>query len=77
MRLKLTTIAALSALAAPAGAADLVYGNWTPAREYQNVNVMPEAFRMIEKETDPAKFIDLTFVEGHINIPPAMLKAAP
>ena len=28
--------------------------------------------RMIEKETDPAKFIDLSFVEGHINIPPAM-----
>jgi NitT/TauT family transport system substrate-binding protein len=28
--------------------------------------------RMIEKETDPAKFIDLTFVEGHINIPAAM-----
>jgi TRAP-type C4-dicarboxylate transport system substrate-binding protein len=54
MRLKLTTIAALSALAAPAGAADLVYGNWTPAREYQNVNVMPEAFRMIEKETGGA-----------------------
>jgi NitT/TauT family transport system substrate-binding protein len=28
--------------------------------------------RMIEKETDPAKFIDLTFVEGHQNIPAVM-----
>ena len=28
--------------------------------------------RMIEKGTDPAKFIDLCFVEGHINIPAAM-----
>jgi NitT/TauT family transport system substrate-binding protein len=28
--------------------------------------------RMIEKDTDPAKFIDLTFVEGHQNIPAAM-----
>ena len=28
--------------------------------------------RMIEKETDPAKFIDLSFVEGHQNIPAAM-----
>ena len=27
--------------------------------------------RMIEKETDPAKFIDLSFVEGHQNIPAA------
>ena len=31
--------------------------------------------RMIEKDTDPVKFIDLSFVEGHINIPAAM-KAA-
>ena len=52
--MKLTLAIALSLLAAPAVAADLVYGNWTPAREYQNVNVMPEAFRMIEKETNGA-----------------------
>ena len=32
--------------------------------------------RMIEKETDPAKFIDLCFVEGHINIPAAMKRPA-
>ena len=28
--------------------------------------------RMIEKDTDPSKFIDLTFVEGHENLPAAM-----
>jgi NitT/TauT family transport system substrate-binding protein len=28
--------------------------------------------RMIEKETDPTKFIDLSFVEGHANVPAAM-----
>jgi NitT/TauT family transport system substrate-binding protein len=28
--------------------------------------------RMIEKETDPKAFIDLSFVEGHVNIPAAM-----
>jgi NitT/TauT family transport system substrate-binding protein len=28
--------------------------------------------RMIEKDTDPAKFIDLTFVPGHENLPAAM-----
>jgi hypothetical protein len=32
MKLKLTTIAAALALATPAPAADLVYGNWTPAQ---------------------------------------------
>src|SRR5688572_33201507 len=31
--------------------------------------------RMIEKETDPAKFIDLSFVDGHINIPAVMRPA--
>jgi hypothetical protein len=30
------------------------------------------AQRMIEKDTDPAKFIDLSFVPGHENIPAAM-----
>jgi NitT/TauT family transport system substrate-binding protein len=28
--------------------------------------------RMIEKGTDPAQFIDLSFVEGHHNVPAAM-----
>ncbi|MBO0763389.1 MAG: TRAP transporter substrate-binding protein DctP [Hyphomicrobiaceae bacterium] len=38
----------------PASAEELVYGNWTPPREYQNVHVMPELFKNIEKETDGA-----------------------
>ncbi|HWE21045.1 MAG TPA: TRAP transporter substrate-binding protein DctP [Hyphomicrobiaceae bacterium] len=33
---------------------ELVYGNWTPPREYQNVHVMPEIFKNIEKETNGA-----------------------
>ncbi len=33
---------------------ELVYGNWTPPREYQNVHVMPELFKNIEKETNGA-----------------------
>jgi len=47
-----------SALAAgpPAAAQqqELVYGNWTTPREYQNVYVMPELFKNIEKETNGA-----------------------
>ena len=38
----------------PASAQELVYGNWTPPREYQNVHVMPELFKNIEKETNGA-----------------------
>ena len=38
----------------PAAAAELVYGSWTPAQEYQNRVVMPELFRNIEKDTDGA-----------------------
>jgi hypothetical protein len=38
----------------PASAQELVYGNWTPPREYQNVHVMPEIFKNIEKETNGA-----------------------
>jgi TRAP-type transport system periplasmic protein len=37
-----------------ASAQELVYGNWTPPREYQNVHVMPEIFKNIEKETNGA-----------------------
>jgi TRAP-type C4-dicarboxylate transport system substrate-binding protein len=33
---------------------ELVYGNWTPPREYQNVHAMPEIFKNIEKETNGA-----------------------
>lgn len=39
-------------LAAPsANAEELIYGSWTPAREYQNAQVMPEMFKRIEQET--------------------------
>src|SRR5687767_2527474 len=54
MRLKLATIAAISALATPAPAADLVYGNWTPAQEYQNRVAMPDVIKMIDAETKGA-----------------------
>jgi TRAP-type transport system periplasmic protein len=47
------SIAAL-ALAGPAAAADLVYGSWTPAQEYQNRVAMPELIRNIEKDTNGA-----------------------
>jgi TRAP-type transport system periplasmic protein len=33
---------------------ELVYGAWMAPREYQNVNVMPEMFKAIEKETNGA-----------------------
>jgi TRAP-type C4-dicarboxylate transport system substrate-binding protein len=33
---------------------ELVFGNWTPPREYQNVHVMPYVFQQIEKETNGA-----------------------
>ena len=37
--------------AQPATAQELIYGSWTPAREYQNAKVMPDMFKVIEKET--------------------------
>lgn len=56
MTIKRTTIAAAIALAAaqPASAAELVFGNWTPAQEYQNRVAMPEMFRNIDKDTNGA-----------------------
>ena len=33
---------------------ELIYGNWTPPREYQNVQVMPYVFEQIAKETNGA-----------------------
>ena len=35
-------------------AAELVFGSWTPAQEYQNRVAMPELFRNIEKDTNGA-----------------------
>jgi TRAP-type transport system periplasmic protein len=54
MKLKLTTISAVLALATPAPAAELIYGNWTPAQEYQNRVAMPEVIKMIDAETKGA-----------------------
>ena len=53
------TAAALASLSAAvmtsnASAAELIYGNWTPAQEYQNRVVMPEMFKNIEQETNGA-----------------------
>lgn len=50
-----TTASAVTlALGAQAPAAELIYGNWTPAQEYQNRVVMPELFRNIEQDTGGA-----------------------
>lgn len=59
MRIGPITLAAATALAviigaSQASAAELVYGNWTPAQEYQNRVVMPELFKGIEKDTNGA-----------------------
>jgi TRAP-type C4-dicarboxylate transport system substrate-binding protein len=45
------TVATVVATSA-AVAAELVYGSWLPAREYQNANVMPGVIQQIEKETN-------------------------
>ncbi len=51
-----TAAFAVALLAAGTASAqqELVYGNWTPPREYQNVQVMPYMFAEIEKETKGA-----------------------
>jgi TRAP-type transport system periplasmic protein len=59
MSIRMSLFVAASLLGAvlagtPAPAQELVYGNWTPPREYQNVHVMPELFKNIEKETNGA-----------------------
>jgi TRAP-type transport system periplasmic protein len=46
--------AATLMLAAPATAAELVFGSWTPAQEYQNRVAMPELFKNIDKDTNGA-----------------------
>ena len=46
-------VLATSLLAAqPAMSQELIFGSWTPAREYQNAQVMPDMFKTIEKETN-------------------------
>ena len=51
-RLVLLAAAAIALLpVGPALSAELVYGSWTPAQEYQNRVAMPDVFKMIEAET--------------------------
>jgi len=52
--LGIAALGAALAAAAPASAQELVYGNWTVPREYQNVHVMPHIFANVEKETNGA-----------------------
>ena len=40
--------------AQPATSQELIFGSWTPAREYQNAQVMPGIFKTIEQETKGA-----------------------
>jgi len=40
--------------AQPARSQELIFGSWTPAREYQNAQVMPGIFKTIEQETKGA-----------------------
>jgi TRAP-type transport system periplasmic protein len=56
---RLTSLALVVAAAAllparPLLAAELVFGSWTPAQEYQNRVAMPELFKNIEKDTGGA-----------------------
>lgn len=46
-----TALAAGLVAAQPAPAQELIYGSWTPAREYQNAKVMPGMFKAIEEKT--------------------------
>lgn len=46
--------AALAATTPASAQQELIYGNWTPPREYQNVHAMPHIFAEIEKETKGA-----------------------
>src|SRR5262245_7510481 len=52
LALAASTITLLSSR--PSSAAELVYGSWTPAQEYQNRVAMPELFRNVEKDTGGA-----------------------
>ncbi len=49
-----TALAAGLIAAQPAPAQELIYGSWTPAREYQNAHVMPGLFKSIEEKTKGA-----------------------
>ncbi|HWV40843.1 MAG TPA: hypothetical protein VN004_04330, partial [Pseudorhodoplanes sp.] len=51
MTLAGSALAAGLLLAQPAPAQELIYGSWTPAREYQNAKVMPGILKAIEEKT--------------------------
>jgi TRAP-type C4-dicarboxylate transport system substrate-binding protein len=51
MTLAGTALAAGLIAAQPAPAQELIYGSWTPAREYQNAKVMPGMLKNIEDRT--------------------------
>ncbi len=51
MTLAGTALAAGLVAAQPAPAQELIYGSWTPAREYQNAKLMPGMFKAIEDKT--------------------------
>lgn len=52
--LGIAAVAAAILASPPVTAAELVYGSWTPAQEYQNRVVMPELFKKIEQDTGGA-----------------------
>jgi len=54
MKVKLSIIALASLLSTPASSAELVYGSWTPAQEYQNRVAMPEFIKNIDRDTNGA-----------------------
>ena len=53
---KLLAVAAIAsaALAGPSAAQELIYGNWTPAQEYQNRVAMPEWIKGVDEDTKGA-----------------------
>lgn len=54
MTLAGAALAAGVVAAQPAASQELIYGSWTPAREYQNAQVMPGLFKEIEQATKGA-----------------------
>jgi len=48
------TLTMVLSAGAPASAEELVYGSWTPAREYMNEKVLPGIFKDIEADTKGA-----------------------
>jgi TRAP-type C4-dicarboxylate transport system substrate-binding protein len=47
-------LAAATLASAPASAVELTFGSWPPAREHLNTTALPNAFKMIEKDSKGA-----------------------